>query len=227
VSYEALAFFTGLFGGLHCVAMCGPLVMALPFGGNGWLALLQRMLYQLGRIITYSVFGLAAGLIGQGLNIIGLQRMLSLITGVLLIAIAFSHFSGKKSSRFSRFQQRAVAPIALMLGKWLAKPYGGFFAGALHGLLPCGMVYMAMAASLNSGSALAGGKFMLFFGLGTTPLLLFASFLPLFFRKFRIPALAISVLYLFAGTFLLTRGMNLDIPYISMPIENGGAPVCN
>lgn len=219
MNYTSLAFFMGLFGSLHCVAMCGPLVMALPVGGSSWwYNLMQRFLYQFGRICTYSVFGLFFGFIGNGFNILGLQQVLSLVTGAILITLALVHFSGNKITRFSNFQVKMVAPIATLMGRWLSKPYGGLFAGTLHGLLPCGMVYMAIAASLNAGSPIEGSKFMFFFGLGTTPLLVLASVIPLFLRKFKVPALLIPALFLVAGAFLVTRGMNMNIPYISSPV---------
>lgn len=225
---ETLAFFTGLFGGMHCVAMCGPLVMALPAMGNTWwLNLIQRLLYQFGRILTYSALGFLAGFIGSSFNVLGLQQILSLTTGLFLITAALLHFSGKKINGYTQFQFRIVTPIASQMGRWLTKPYGGLFAGALHGLLPCGMVYMAIAASLNTGSPVDGSRFMLFFGLGTTPLLLFASVTPLFLKKLKAPGLMVPVLFLIAGLFLVSRSLNLDIPYISAPvIINHPSPVC-
>ena len=224
----SVAFLMGLFGGLHCIVMCGPLVMSLPLSEKSrWISLVQRLLYQFGRILTYAAFGFLAGFIGSGFNILGLQQILSLTTGVILILIAFFHFGGKKSNRFTRLQTKMVAPIATQMGKWLSKPYGGLFAGALHGLLPCGMVYMAIAASLNAGTPIEGSKFMFFFGLGTTPLLLLASLSPLFIRKFRAPKLLIPVLFLIAGFFLIARGSNLNIPHITSPVvTDNSVPVC-
>src|SRR5690606_23689893 len=132
MSYQSLAFFTGLFGSLHCVVMCGPLVMALPFQGKPWYSFLQKLVYQLGRILTYAILGFIAGSIGSIFNILGLQQTLSIVTGALLIAIAFFHFSGKKLTWFNKAQQKVFTPIATFLGRWMSKSYGGLFAGALH-----------------------------------------------------------------------------------------------
>jgi sulfite exporter TauE/SafE len=104
------------------------------------------------------------------------------------------------------------------MGRWLAKPYGGIVAGTLHGLIPCGMVYLAIAGSLNTASAIPGARFMLLFGLGTTPLLFLASLAPLAFRKIGVPKLMVPILFFVSGALLLSRGLNLDIPYISMPV---------
>lgn len=219
MSSEALGFFIGLFGSLHCASMCGPLVMALPLAGMAWwLVILQRALYQLGRILTYAILGIFVGFAGRGLHILGLQQVLSFITGFFLIAIALYHFSNERVE-FGRLHMLIVTPIASLIGKWLAKPFGGLFAGMLHGLLPCGMVYMALAGSLSTASALTGSKFMFFFGLGTTPLLLIVSLLPMAFKRFKAPAAMLPVLYAVAGMFMLARGFNMDIPFVAEPVK--------
>ncbi|HEY1006524.1 MAG TPA: sulfite exporter TauE/SafE family protein [Sphingobacteriaceae bacterium] len=206
MSWDALAFFTGLFGSLHCVAMCGPLVMAMPFAHTDAFSLvLQRLLYQAGRISVYSVFGIVAGLIGGGFDILGLQQALSLVTGLVLLIMAGSHFLGRSHSGTGRIQSRLAAPLVNLMARYLSRPYGGLFAGALNGLLPCGMVYAALAGSLNAGSVTGGARFMLFFGLGTTPLMLLVSFAPLLFRKrLQIPRIT-PWLLLITGAWLLWK----------------------
>ncbi len=227
MSYQSLAFFTGLFGSLHCVAMCGPLVMAIPFQGNFWFSLAQKVIYQFGRILTYSFFGYLAGSLGAIFNILGLQQALSFVSGCMLILIAFYHFTGR-SRQSNHFYQKIFTPIVTFMGRWMSKPYGGFFAGILHGLIPCGMVYMAIAGSLNAGSPFSGSEFMFYFGLGTTPLLLFASIIPAMLRRLRVSRLMVPVLFLIAGSFLICRSLNLRIPYVSSPmISSSEVSICN
>jgi uncharacterized protein len=119
-----------------------------------------------------------------------------------------------------------VTAIASPMGKFLSKPGGSLAAGALHGLLPCGMVYMAIAASMSAGSAVQGSKFMLIFGLGTTPLLLLASAGSMFIKKLRVPALVTPALFTVAGAFLMIRGFNLDVPYIATRVIKDVAAIC-
>ncbi|MES2872849.1 MAG: sulfite exporter TauE/SafE family protein [Bacteroidota bacterium] len=227
MNYQSLAFFTGLFGSLHCVVMCGPLVMSVPFTGSIWFSLLQKFIYQIGRILTYSLLGFVAGSVGSLFNILGLQQILSFVSGVLLILIAIYHFSGNKRTP-NKTYLKLIGPLAKFLGRWMSKPYGGFVAGSLHGFIPCGMVYMAVAASLNTGSAFAGSEFMLYFGLGTTPLLMLTTFIPVVVRRFRAPQVLIPALFLVAGILLITRSLNLQIPYVSAPVlSTTEAPVCN
>ena len=70
----ALAFALGLLGSLHCAAMCGPLQFALPLppGGPGKVVA-GRMLYQLGRVATYCLIGVVAGLSGKSIFLVGMQ----------------------------------------------------------------------------------------------------------------------------------------------------------
>ena len=228
MSYQLLAFYTGLFASLHCVAMCGPLMLSLPFSNQSvWFSIFQKVLYQIGRILMYGVIGLAIGMVGMGFGWLGLQQVLSLITGVLLFAVGLRYFILKKRNSKILFP-KLMRILTNLLGKQLSKPYGSFFGGVLNGLLPCGMVYMAMGQAINLPTATDSGKFMLFFGLGTTPLLFLTVLSPLFFRKYRAPAALMPVLFLIAGSFLILRGLNLDIPYVSHTIENNtGVPVCN
>jgi uncharacterized protein len=223
MSFQYLAFFTGLFSGLHCLTMCGPLILALPHSGTSVHILVAKLLYQVGRIFTYSILGLVAGVLGVGFKLLGLQQTLSILTGLTLIAAAFFHFSGFSNALW---YQRIITPLASLMGKCLSKPGGAVFAGTLHGLLPCGMVYMALATSLNAGTALAAGEFMMLFGLGTTPLLLLASASSLLFKKMRFPTSFTPSLFLAAGAFLVARGFNLDIPYIANRIVQNASAIC-
>ena len=229
MSYWAFAFFIGLFGSLHCVAMCGPLVSALPLNSHSSAAaVLQRILYQAGRITTYAILGLFLGWVGERFNLLGWQSGISILTGSFLLLLAFFHFAGKSISYLNRLQNKLVSPIALLMGKILSKSYGGFLAGMLNGLIPCGMVYLALAGAINAGSLTNGATYMIFFGLGTTPLMLAASFASVFFRKkirFNFSAL-LPYLTFCMGLWLVLRGVQLGIPYISPAINGAVNALC-
>src|SRR5688500_4133422 len=93
MSFELLAFLTGLLGSVHCVTMCGPLILALPFSGQSlWFSVLHRLLYQAGRILMYGFLGLIFGMVGRGFNFLGLQQGLSLFTGLLLVLAGLRYF---------------------------------------------------------------------------------------------------------------------------------------
>ena len=80
------AFLIGLFGSFHCIGMCGPIALALPVSQNNKVGLvLGRVLYNVGRAITYSAIGLVFGLLGQSLSLAGFQQSVSIVAGVLIL----------------------------------------------------------------------------------------------------------------------------------------------
>src|SRR5690606_12610000 len=101
-------------------------------------------------------------------------------------------------------------------------------AGMLNGLLPCGMVYLALASALSSGSLLNGAQFMVLFGLGTLPLMLTAGVAGSFIKnrlKLRFTAW-LPALFLVMGCWFVLRGANLDIPFLSPLLYPEGAIHC-
>lgn len=220
----------GLIGSIHCVMMCGPLMIAIPqksesLLGRTWI----KVSYQAGRIITYTLLGFAIAYIGSLSSFIkNGQQIISLFTGALLIIAGLTHWIKFDKKSFYKKQQKILQPILKTIGYWLFKPGGHFVAGLLNGLLPCGMVYMALASALNAESPSGGALFMFLFGLGTLPLLLIftiaASYgkqkLNLNFNKW------LPSLFLLIGLWFVLRGSNLDIPFLSPLIYPEGALYC-
>ncbi len=224
-----LAFFMGLLGSLHCAVMCGPLMLALPDQGKPPLALLfHRLLYQAGRILTYGFLGLLAGLISSGSVMKGWQQQISIFTGILLLVMGIYHLVGRHIPAIAQRQQTLVAPLLSRMGYWLYRPGGNFMAGMLNGLLPCGMVYLALASALSTGSLLNGAQFMLLFGLGTLPLMLIAGIAGSFIKnKLRLRFNTwLPMLFLVMGCWFVLRGANLDIPFLSPLLYPEGAIHC-
>lgn len=115
------------------------------------------------------------------------------------------------------------------MGYWLYKPGGSFVAGIFNGLLPCGMVYMALAAALNADSVGNGGLFMLYFGIGTLPMMLTVAIIgTLLKQKIRLNFNKwLPAMLLIMGIWFLLRGANLDIPFLSPVIYPEGAMICD
>lgn len=221
------AFILGLLGSLHCAGMCGPLALALPVtGGKPASFFAGRLAYNLGRIFTYCVLGLAFGLIGKTLGLAGIQRWVSIALGVALLA-------GLVTSR-----KLALWRPVMQLVDRLKSAMGGLLRrrsadallvlGLLNGLLPCGLVYVACAGAVATGDLFNGAFYMLAFGLGTVPMMLAISLsgklVPFSLRTRLLKAVPLAVFIL--GTVLILRGMSLGIPYIS-PDLAGGAACCH
>ena len=84
------AFTLGLLGSLHCVGMCGPIALALPYARESRFKTLSMVLqYNFGRITTYMIVGFLIGFLGKGLFLAGLQSWLSVFLGVVLLGITF------------------------------------------------------------------------------------------------------------------------------------------
>lgn len=229
MTFHHLAFFMGLFGSIHCAVMCGPLLVAIQ--GNqqiSWKQTANKLLYQFGRILTYGVLGLVLGLIGNVAAVQGWQQSFSMITGVILILIGFSYILGKNSAALVQFQTKAIQPFAKMMSKWLYKPGGSFVAGILNGILPCGMVYVALASAMNADGIWNSFQFMLLFGLGTLPLMLVFSLASNFsLRMFKVRfAKILPFIFILMGIWFVLRGANLDIPYLSPLLNIEGAINC-
>lgn len=218
IDFLPLAFLMGLFGSLHCAVMCGPIMLGMPFAKqNFFQGGLQLLLYQFGRITVYAVLGLLVGALGSSIRIFSDQKTLSILIGSILILFTVLQFSNLYRNSFSKLQLKALNPLSWLMGKVINMPLWGLFAGMLNGIIPCGMVYLALATSLNTGSTRSGGTFMLLFGLGTTPLMLMISLGGIFLRKyicFNTNRL-IPWFMFFMGTLLILRSADLDVPFIS------------
>lgn len=219
------AFALGLAGSFHCLGMCGPLLMALPAGENSRLKFLKnRLIYNAGRIMSYAFLGGVLGISGQGLALAGYQNTLSIATGVLIILILVI-----PKSFLARFQSFSLVsrPSALVkeaFSKSFKNQKGGklmFSAGLLNGLLPCGLVYAALAGAFVSSNIWQGMLYMALFGLGTTPLLLVLVWSKTYFQslvKLRIGKLVPVFTMVLALLFIL-RGLSLGIPYVSPKVS--------
>ena len=230
------AFLIGLFGSFHCIGMCGPIALALPIQQSNYLSLFAgRMLYNVGRAITYAAFGLVFGLIGQSLSLAGFQQSVSILAGILILIMVIlpSKYSQKlyllkPAYGFSNFLKQKFG--ILLKRKSISSI---FLIGLLNGFLPCGLVYIAVAGAIATSSFTSGALYMFVFGIGTLPVMLAVSlagnFISLNIRKRinrAIPAFMVILAFLF-----ILRGMNLGIPYISPQLQQSEvvdeAPICH
>lgn len=172
----------GLFSGLHCLGMCGSIIGSLTLSLKREIRENKKALipfifsYNLGRISSYTIGGLLAGLaehvltlpFGEGHG----HRFLQIISALVMLGAGL-HIAGW----FPRF-----AYIEKFGGNVWKKiePYGSrlipvetlpraFFFGMIWGWLPCGLVYTALALAATTGDVARSGMTMLAFGLGTMP----------------------------------------------------------
>lgn len=173
LEYAIPALLLGMGGSLHCVGMCGPLMFGSLLGKNGQGFRTQDfLLYHSGRIAVYAMWGLMFGLVGTSVKWFGIQQNISLSLGIGILAVLLLV---KLFPRAERMISVALLPrfIRTQLIPYLNARFraSSFMAGLLNGLLPCGLVYVALAGATASQDPLRGAGFMVFFGMGTLPLL--------------------------------------------------------
>lgn len=210
------AFTIGLFGGVHCLGMCGGLISALGFTHQANAKNIPVLLaYNLGRISSYSLAGALAGGLGAAtLSLTGLhtaQQVLYFFAAIFMLALGL-YLAGlwrgiAQLERVGSVFWRKLEPLSRRFipiqTPWQALPFG-----MIWGWLPCGLVYTILIWSLSAGSALNGLWLMLAFGLGTLPNLLLmgvaANRLNQFTRKPAVRLFAGLVVCLF-GLMMLIR----------------------
>lgn len=215
------ALVLGFFSSFHCVGMCGPIALAVG-GGRGNRFLFNKVIYNLGRSLTYATLGLIVGSLGFSLSLAGIQQGISVTMGLLIVVFSLSYKNADRILTISALS-RAVGWIKSRLSHSLKS--GGrmafFSTGLVNGLLPCGMVYMALVVAMGLQSPLLGAFYMFFFGLGTIPMLLglmvSGSLLPLI-RRQQIQR-AIPYLGVVIGVLLVVRGLGLGISGFSPELQ--------
>lgn len=221
MSFYGPAILLGLMGSLHCISMCGPIALALPGKKlNRTAFTLNRLQYQLGRITTYSILGLLVGFLGSGLNLSGLQQPLSIFAGGMILLMFFLTGSLNWENPISNWVNRKiVSRMRGIIHEQFAQNRAiiTFSFGLLNGLLPCGLVYVALLGALATGNPVDALLFMLLFGLGTVPALASIQWFGASLQKHLSPKIRIlkPVVIVAFGCLLIVRGMNLGIPYLS------------
>lgn len=216
------ALILGLMGSFHCAGMCGPIAIALPLHGN---TLPEKIfggtLYNIGRTVTYGLMGAIFGMLGQGLQLIGFQQKVSVIMGALMIISVLFPTLFKSQYQMDKSWFSAVRKLKKKIGEMFSiRSFQSlFFIGMLNGLLPCGLVYMAIAGAIGTGGIAQGSLYMVLFGFGTIPMMLAISLagniMGLALRD-KINKL-IPVLVVVVGILFILRGLSLGIPYLSPP----------
>ncbi len=213
-------FLIGILGSFHCLGMCGPIAMAVPSRNDSKLSIvLDSVLYNFGRTLTYTMLGALIGLIGASASLAGYQNSISITTGVVLLIVVL--FPKRWSNRINEipFVKEISRSFRKMFGKILGlRSFGSLFLlGLLNGLLPCGLVYIALTASVASGSVLGSATFMLFFGLGTLPMMasvfILKSIVSVDIRRKLTRLIPVGITIV--AILLIMRGMSLNIPYVS------------
>ena len=220
--YIISALVLGLIGSFHCVGMCGPIAIALPVNNNSWFSRISgTFLYNIGRAITYGVMGAVFGVLGEGIQLGGLQKWVSIAMGIIMILSVVFPFLFRGTQLLDKYIFGYVDRLKTLLAPLLKNSSQGslLIIGLLNGLLPCGLVYVALAGAIATGGVLSGSLYMFIFGIGTLPMLTVVTLAGNIISgsfKSGINKLIPYVIIIIGALFII-RGMQLGIPYLSPP----------
>lgn len=207
------ALLIGVAGSLHCVGMCGPLMLSnVLIHENLKESIIKWNFYHLGRIFIYAMWGLLFGSIGISIKWFGMQQNISVALGIgILSTLLLIRIFPTVEIKLQK-----LIPFTTLLKNFYPKKNGStiksaFVGGLLNGILPCGLVYVALAGAIAMQNPIKGSIFMAAFGIGTLPMLMLVmmigSQLQLTVRKYFIKLYPIIIGLM--GIMLIVRGLNL------------------
>lgn len=222
MSYGML-FVVGLLTSVHCIAMCGGINLSqcIPSGkdesGNGNREVMPSLLYNTGRVVSYTVIGFLIGGIGMiltggsetGIPLI-LQGILKIIAGLFMVIMGINMLGIIPVLR--KLQIRFPNKLANKISRRKIIEKRPFFVGLLNGLMPCGPMQSMQIIALASGNPVSGAFAMLMFSLGTVPLMLgFGSIVSALGKKYtKIVMRAGCILVVVLGLAMLSQGLSLS-----------------
>lgn len=220
------ALVIGFLGSLHCAGMCSPLAMAVTNLSKP--VFINRFTYNGGRIVSYGIQGVVAASVGAVFGFTGLQPLLSISLGLLLIVAGFTGMTSFHVPFLSSGIQRLTTFIKIRLGDFIKQKtkLSLIITGMLNGLLPCGLTYMALTYCLTITNPVEGFFYMLVFGLGTLPVMLgLTTVLQTLMLRFNFSFRRLTtVTMVVLGVLLISR--SLYSRHDDHPVDQDGITVC-
>lgn len=202
---------------MHCIAMCGPLILALPIGKYSIrVQYIYTFIYHSGRLLTYMLLGTVLGLFGNRMWTSGVFNYFSVFLGVVMLCWSILNLLNFSFSFYDKLSYTISRNISITLNK--KRNFATFFIlGSLNGLLPCGLVYTALSSTFLYHTTSEVILLMVGFGLATIPLLVALKFMMIIvpdfmkkkwnqFQKF---------IMIFIAVILIVRGLEIKIPFLT------------
>jgi uncharacterized protein len=202
------ALLLGMGGSLHCAGMCSPLSMAVTSFNKHML--LNRLIYNTGRILVYGTFGALVATFGSLFNFQAVQVYLSVALGALLILLGMGALTSLRIPFLSKFVNKISQVVKTTFSKQLQKKntVSQFILGMLNGILPCGLTYLALSYTLTLNTPAEGFLFMAIFGLGTFPVMIGMPYLIKFIGSYvKINYSKLTTVMIGLGVLLIGRTM--------------------
>lgn len=250
-----LFFLIGLLGGAHCIGMCGPMVTVYasridPAKTDGGTSVSHRgarhdhltvyevrqhALFNIGRTVSYTLIGVVMGTLG-GILILTVDQVTfgaDMIRGVLgggigllIVIIGLRYLSGRFDVGMHLPGSHLIAQRLMGMVDRLANSPGIAVLGAVHGLLPCPILYPAYLYAFTTGSPIAGGIALFTLGIGTIPAVFgygtVVERVNVHHRK-RLHQL-LGIVFLILGYILFAHGLmslGIHVPHPELPFWDG------
>ncbi|OPJ55734.1 sulfite exporter TauE/SafE family protein [Clostridium oryzae] len=204
----AIIFLVGVLTSIHCVGMCGGIMLSQNFSKeskNKAEAIKPSLLYNSGRVLSYTILGGIVGALGSVFSLsIATKALLQIFAAVFMIIMGLNMLGFKA---FRKFHLRLPAAVYKIKGK----AHSSFIVGFLNGLMPCGPLQTMQLYALGTGSALTGALSMFAFSLGTVPLMFaFGALSGMLTKGYTKKLLKFSgVLIISLGLIMGNRGLTL------------------
>ncbi len=201
----ALLFVIGLLTSFHCVAMCGGInvTQCLTFKEGSKRS--PNLLYNLGRVTSYTVLGGIVGAIGSVFTLsLSLQAILYVVVGCFMVLMGLNLYGLNVARKFLPKMPKVFRDLK-------KNENGPFMVGLLNGLMPCGPLQSMQLYALSTGSFVEGALSMFFFSVGTVPLMYIFGKI----GEFKNPKIAknfmkiSAILVLVLGVAMANRGLAL------------------
>ena len=215
-----------LVGSVHCLAMCGPLVGL----HAGVRSVRLALIHALGRLVTYTALGAAAGAVGHAVNLAGhlgaVQHVATLVAGGVIIGWGVYAITVAVGFRPGVRAQGALFQRGLVQLRGRRAATRAALIGVLTGLLPCGWLWAFVVSAAGTASPWTGAAVMAVFWLGTVPamtgVLAFGGRIVDHLRR-RLPIVTAAVLILLGLATLSTRWLDAGVPGVACPHCHHGA----
>ena len=213
----AMLFVIGLITSIHCLSMCGGINLSQSIGYAGNMhpqgrfdKLKPSLLYNAGRVVSYTAVGGVAGALGSVFSLSGTAfGLVAIIAGVFMILMGLNMLNV-----FPALRKIIPGMPGFIANKieGVKSGKGPFIVGLFNGFMPCGPLQSVQVYALGTGSAATGALSMFFFSIGTVPLMFaFGAVSTLLSRKFTRTMMAVSaVLVMVLGVVMLNRGFSLS-----------------
>jgi sulfite exporter TauE/SafE len=186
--------------------------------------MVNRLLYNAGRIFTYGIFGGIIASFGLAFPLVKYQNLLSILLGIAMLVIGLTGFSAVRIPLLTSALGQVGKFLKKIFGPLLMKKGGAstLLLGSLNGMLPCGLSFLALTYCITLAGPIDGFNFMIWFGIGTLPVMLgFTSVFYWLVNRLKLGVASVSTVMIVASGILLIARVVVGSVHHARTIQEG------